>query len=221
MVLSAKADELKAEDERLRRELAAEQQKIETDDKCASDRADREKDLKAVRAMRDEWQPIANLFGDTTGKKVQREIQAYVLMNVLGKANYYLRQLSARYELSCEGLMLSVVDANEGYVVRPVNTLSGGEQFLVSLSLALGLAGMSESGLGVDMLLIDEGFGTLSGEHLNAAIESLERLNALTGSRKVGVISHVERLRERIKTHVEVSRNGYESSKVRVVQTLA
>ena len=92
---------------------------------------------------------------------------------------------------------------------------------MVSLSLALGLAGMSESGLGVDMLLIDEGFGTLSGEHLNAAIESLERLNALTGSRKVGVISHVERLRERIKTHVEVSRNGYEPSKVRVVQTLA
>jgi len=71
----------------------------------------------------------------------------------------------------------------------------------------------------VDMLLIDEGFGTLSGEHLNSAIEALERLNALTGSRKVGVISHVERLRERIKTHVEVVRNGHEPSKVRVVNS--
>jgi len=215
--LSAKSDELKAEDERLRNELAAEQQKIKDDDKCTSDRAAKEKELEAARAERDEWKPIADLFGDQTGKKVQREIQSYVLMNVLGKANHYLRQLSDRYELSCEGLMLSVVDANEGYVVRPVNTLSGGEQFLVSLSLALGLAGMNDSGLSVDMLLIDEGFGTLSGEHLNSAIEALERLNALTGTRKVGVISHVERLRERIRTHVEVTRNGHEPSKVRVV----
>ena len=215
--LSAKSDELRSEDERLRNELAAEQQKIKDDDKCASDRAAKEKELEAARAERDEWQPIDDLFGDKTGKKVQREIQSYVLMNVLGKANHYLKQLSDRYELSCEGLVLSVVDANEGYVVRPVNTLSGGEQFLVSLALALGLAGMNDSGLSVDMLLIDEGFGTLSGEHLNSAIEALERLNALTGTRKIGVISHVERLRERIRTHVEVTRNGHEPSRVRVV----
>ena len=90
-------------------------------------------------------------------------------------------------------------------------------EFLVSLALALGLAGMNDSGLSVDMLLIDEGFGTLSGEHLNSAIEALESLNALTGTRKVGVISHVERLRERIKTHVEVKRNGHEPSTVKVV----
>ena len=217
--LSAKCDELRAEDERLRNELATEQQKIAADDKCASDRVAKEKELEVARSVQEEWKPIADLFGDQTGKKVQREIQAYVLMNVLDKANHYLKQLSDRYELSCEGLVLSVVDANEGYVMRPVNTLSGGEQFLVSLALALGLAGMNDSGLCVDMLLIDEGFGTLSGEHLNSAIEALERLNALTGSRKVGVISHVERLRERIKTHVEVVRNGHEPSKVRVVNS--
>ena len=217
--LSGKCDGLKAEGERLRNELAENQQKIALDDKCANDRAAKEKELEAVRAVRDEWKPIADLFGDQTGKKFQREIQSYVLMNVLGKANHCLKQLSDRYELSCEGLVLSVVDANEGYVVRPVNTLSGGEQFLVSLALALGLAGMNDSGLSVDMLLIDEGFGTLSGEHLNSAIEALERLNALTGSRKVGVISHVERLRERIRTHVEVARNGHEPSTVRVVSS--
>ena len=124
---------------------------------------------------------------------------------------------SVMFLCSCEGLMLSVIDADEGYAVRPVNTLSGGEQFLVSLSLALGLAGMNDSGLSVDMLLIDEGFGTLSGEYLNSAIEALERLNALTGTRKVGVISHVERLRERIKTHIEVTRNGHDPSTVKVV----
>ena len=168
-------------------------------------------------AERDEWRPIHAYFGDNDGKKIRREIQSYVLANVLVKANHYLRQLSNRYELSCEGLVLSVRDAFEGGAERPVNTLSGGEQFLVSLALALGLAGMSDTGLGVDMLLIDEGFGTLSGEHLNSAIEALERLNALTGSRKVGVISHVERLRERIRTHIEVARNGQSPSEVRVV----
>ena len=140
-----------------------------------------------------------------------------MLANVLVKANHYLRQLSNRYMLSCDGLTLSVNDAFEGGAMRPVNTLSGGEQFLVSLALALGLAGMNDTGLGVDMLLIDEGFGTLSGEHLNSAIEALERLNSLTGSRKVGVISHVERLRERIRTHVEVTRSGQSPSEVRVV----
>ena len=215
--LSAKCEEIREEDNRLRNALAAELQRIAADDRCASDRAAKEKELEAARAVRDEWKPISDLFGDMSGKKIQREIQSYVLMNVLGKANYYLKQLSDRYELSCEGLVLSVVDANEGYVVRPVNTLSGGEKFIVSLALALGLAGMNDTGLGVDMLLIDEGFGTLSGEHLNSAIEVLERLNALTGTRKVGVISHVERLRERIRTHIEVARNGHEPSKVRVV----
>ena len=215
--LSARCDELRGEVERLRVELAGEQQRIEADDRCTGERAAREKELAAAQATCDEWRPIANMFGDTDGKKVRREIQSYVLMNVLGKANCYLKQLSERYELSCEGLVLSVVDANEGYAVRPVNTLSGGEQFLVSLALALGLAGMNDSGLCVDMLFIDEGFGTLSGEHLNSAIEALERLNSLTGTRKVGVISHVERLRERIRTHVEVTRSGHEPSTVHVV----
>jgi exonuclease SbcC len=144
-------------------------------------------------------------------------VQSYVLENVLAKANFYLRQLSDRYWLSCEGLTLSVTDAFDGGVVRPVNTLSGGEQFLDSLALALGLAGMSDTGLGVDLLLIDEGFGTLSGEHLDAAIGALEGLNSIIGSRKVGVISHVERLRERIRTHVEVTRDGHAPSVVRVV----
>jgi len=110
-----------------------------------------------------------------------------------------------------------VRDAFEGGVERPVNTLSGGEGFLVSLALALGLAGVNERKLGVDMLFIDEGFGTLSGEHLDRAVESLESLNALCGCRKVGVISHVERLREKIRTHVEVTREGHDPSVVRVV----
>lgn len=208
---------LKAEEDKASNEKGRCQQQIDDDDKCAAARAVKCEEADRLKAERDEWRPIHAYFGDNDGKKIRREIQSYVLANVLVQANHYLRQLSNRYELSCEGLTLSVKDAFAGGAMRPVNTLSGGEQFLVSLALALGLAGTSDTGLGVDMLLIDEGFGTLSGEHLNSAIEALERLNALTGSRKVGVISHVERLRERIRTHIEVVRNGQSPSEVRVV----
>ncbi len=215
--LSALCAGLKHEEGELNGERGRCLQQIEDDDKCAKARTGKREEADKIKAERDEWHPIYAYFGDNDGRKIRRTIQSYVLMNVLGKANYYLRQLSDRYELSCEGLTLSVLDSFDSGAARPVNTLSGGEQFLVSLALALGLAGMNDTGLGVDMLLIDEGFGTLSGDHLNQAIEALERLNAITGSRKVGVISHVERLRERIRTHIEVVRNGHDPSVVKVV----
>ena len=214
--LAKQANNLKEEADKLRDERGRCQQQLDDDDRCAAERATKEEEKKRLDEELRDWSPINDYFGDATGDKIRREIQSYVLANVLVKANYYLRQLSGRYALSCEGLALSVADSFEGGVVRPVNTLSGGEKFLVSLALALGLSGMNDTGLGVDMLLIDEGFGTLSGEHLNAAIEALERLNAITGSRKVGVISHVERLRERIQTHIEVTRSGHDPSQVKV-----
>ena len=208
---------LKAEVDSAQEERGRRQQQIDDDDRCAAEREKKRQEADTLKAARDEWHPIAEYFGDGDGKKIRRAIQSYVLANVLKKANFYLGQLSDRYELSCEGLTLSVLDGFEGGAARPVNTLSGGEQFLVSLALALGLAGLSDTGLGVDMLLIDEGFGTLSGDHLDMAIEALESLNAIAGSRKVGVISHVERLRERIRTHIEVTRDGNDPSEVRVV----
>lgn len=215
--LSVLCDGFRSEGRERNEELGRCRQQIADDDACTLERQKKREESGRLQTELREWFPIAEQFGDKEGKKIRREIQSYVLENVLVKANGYLEQLSDRYELSCEGLTLSVRDAFEGGVARPVNTLSGGEQFLVSLALALGLAGTSETGLGVDMLLIDEGFGTLSGEHLNSAIEALERLNVLTGSRKVGVISHVERLRERIRTHIEVTRNGHDPSRVQVV----
>ena len=208
---------LKADVDSAQEERGRCQQQIADDDNCAAERGEKLKVADKLRAERDEWHPIDEYFGDPTGNKIRRAIQSYVLANVLQKANFYLGQLSDRYKLSCEGLTLSVLDDFEGGAARPVNTLSGGEQFLVSLALALGLASLNDTGLGVDMLLIDEGFGTLSGEHLNMAIEALENLNAIAGSRKVGVISHVERLRERIPTHIEVTRNGNDPSVVKVV----
>ncbi len=210
-------DSLMAEEDAAKDERGRCQQQIEDDDRLAAERRRKSEEADKLRAERDEWRPINEYFGDEKGNKIRRAIQSYVLTNVLVKANFYLGQLSDRYKLSCEGLTLSVLDGYETGVPRPVNTLSGGEQFLVSLALALGLAGLNDTGLGVDMLLIDEGFGTLSGDHLSKAIEALENLNQIAGSRKVGVISHVVTLRDKIRTHIEVVRNGHDPSVVKVV----
>lgn len=194
-------------------------QLLATDDRTAAERKAKGEELETARKRRDEWKPLDDKFGDRDGKKIRRVIQSYVLKNVLVNANHYLRQLCPdRYELSCVGLTLTVKDAFEGGIERPAKTLSGGEGFLVSLSLALGLAGMNDTGLAVDMLFIDEGFGTLSKDHLEKAIDELEKLNAICGNRKVGVISHVDRLKERISTRIEVRRVGHEPSTVEVVR---
>ena len=100
--------------------------------------------------------------------------------------------------------------------MRSVMTLSGGETFLVSLSLALGLSSLSHGSLKVNILFIDEGFGTLSSEYLNTVMEALENLHQI-GGRKVGIISHIESLRERVPTQIRVKRHGNSSSTVEIV----
>lgn len=214
--LTAAVDVVQLELKNLNNEIGGIAAQLKGDDECAAKRQVKEEEKVAAEREQAEWEPLNKAFGDKEGKRIRLVIQSYVLRNVLEQANHYLRQLTDRYELSCVGLTLTVKDGYEGGVERPAKTLSGGEGFLVSLALALGLAAMNDRGLAVDMLFIDEGFGTLSGEHLDAAVEALERLNALTGSRKVGVISHVERLRERIATHIEVTRQGHDPSRVAV-----
>ena len=203
--------------EELLRQMGRITQELDDDDKVADRRKEFESRLEAARRQAEEWAALNTLFGDSVGRQIRRVIQAYVLRNVLDNANRYLRKFSGRYELSCVGLTLTVRDAFEGGVERPARTLSGGERFLASLALALGLAGLDGTGLAVDLLLIDEGFGTLSGgDQLNTVMEALEQLNALVGSRRVGIISHVDCLRERIKTHIEVIRDGQGPSIVRL-----
>ena len=130
----------------------------------------------------------------------------------------YLDRLSGRYVLDSRpgSLTLTVRDLYQGGAVRSVNTLSGGETFLVSLALALGLSSLSKGSLDVNILFIDEGFGTLSSDYLDAVMEALENLHQ-AGGRKVGIISHVESLRERIPVQIRVSRQGSSSSIVSVV----
>ena len=164
------------------------------------------------------WSRMNQLIGDATGSKFRKIAQSYVLTSLIHSANSYMKTLTDRYTLKVEPgtFVISIEDAYQGYVSRAASTISGGESFLVSLSLALALSDIGQQ-LSVDTLFIDEGFGTLSGEPLQNAINTLRSLHTKSG-RHVGIISHVEELQERIPIQIQVIQEGNNSSsKVQVV----
>lgn len=156
----------------------------------------------------DRWRILYDMFGDSEGKKFRKIAQSYILAELIHSANHYMKSLSDRYRLRVEPgtFIIQVEDAWQGYAVRSAATISGGESFLVSLSLALALSDIG-SNFSVDTLFIDEGFGSLSGDVLQNAISTLRLLHSKSG-RKVGIISHVEELRERIPIQINVIREG-------------
>jgi len=167
------------------------------------------------------WSRMNQLIGDATGNKFRRIAQSYVLTSLIYSANSYMKTLTDRYTLKVAPgtFVISLEDAYQGYVSRAASTISGGESFLVSLSLALALSDIGQN-LAVDTLFIDEGFGTLSGEPLQNAINTLRSLHVKSG-RHVGIISHVEELQERIPVQIQVLQEGNNSSsKVRIIPEL-
>jgi exonuclease SbcC len=152
------------------------------------------------------WKPLDDLFGDKEGKKFRTIALSYVLNSLIRSANEYMRRLTDRYRLLVHPgtFIILVEDAYQGYSTRPSNTISGGETFLVSLALALALSDLGKVS-GIDILFIDEGFGSLSGEPLQKAIETLRILHS--SNRRVGIISHVAELRERIPVQIQVSQS--------------
>lgn len=154
-----------------------------------------------------EWQKWALLneqFGSADGAKFNRIAQSFVLRSLLERANVHLRRLSGRYQLrGVDGQYIILLeDAENNYRCRPVVTGSGGESFLVSLALALALA-EGGNNVSADILFIDEGFGTLSGEPLQRAVNLLRSLHSASG-KQVGIISHVEELKSEIPVQIRV-----------------
>ena len=159
----------------------------------------------------DEWQRWARLnalIGSANGDTFRKIAQTYNLDLLVHHANVQLRQLVRRYRLKRGGSMLGllVLDTEMGDELRSVHSLSGGETFLVSLALALGLASMASSTLKIESLFIDEGFGSLDPESLQLAMDALDGLQAQ--GRKVAVISHVQEMHERIPVQIQVKRQG-------------
>jgi exonuclease SbcC len=172
--------------------------------------------INAAHAEYQRWGRISTLIGSASGDTFRKIAQAYNLDLLVHHANAQLRQLARRYRLKRGGSMLGllVLDTEMGDELRSVHSLSGGETFLVSLALALGLASMASSTLKIESLFIDEGFGSLDPESLQLAMDALDGLQAQ--GRKVGVISHVQEMHERIPVQIRVQRQGNGLSTVEV-----
>ena len=175
------------------------------------------KELSEKQSVADRWAKLNKLIGSADGAKFKVIAQSYTLNLLLLHANKHLSYLSKRYKLQqVPGtLALQVVDCDMCDEIRTVYSLSGGESFLISLALALGLSSLSSNNLKVESLFIDEGFGSLDAESLRTAMEALEQLQMQ--GRKIGVISHVQEMSERISVQVQVHKKVNGKSVLSVV----
>lgn len=164
------------------------------------------------------WLKLSNLIGSADGKKFRRFAQGLTLARLTDLANRHLMKFSDRYKIlksTEDDLELMIIDSYQADVIRPMTTLSGGESFLVSLALALGLSDLASHKVQINTLFIDEGFGTLDSDTLDIAISALENLQA--NGKTIGVISHVEALKERIVTQVQLSKQAGGWSDIRIM----
>ncbi|GEM80666.1 AAA family ATPase [Vibrio superstes] len=190
-------------------------QQGEITQQIASDQVNRQRLsglLDEIEKFEQEYNDISHLnslVGSAKGDKFRKFAQGLTLENLVYLANKHLARFHGRYELqrkSDDGLALQVLDTWQGDAVRDTKTLSGGESFLVSLALALSLSDLVSHKTSIDSLFLDEGFGTLDAETLDMALDALDNLNA--SGKMIGVISHVEAMKERIPLQIKVSKRS-------------
>ena len=159
-----------------------------------------------------EWTAITDAIG-TDGRTLRKIAQCYTLRFLIAHANAEIRKFNTRYELVQvkHSLGIRVIDHDRADDIRDTTSLSGGETFIVSLGLALGLSALSSRNISFDNLFIDEGFGTLDPDTLATVIDSLAMLQSSQG-KKVGVISHTDTMSERITTQIRIIKNGNSGS---------
>ncbi|MGB8375865.1 MAG: AAA family ATPase [Salegentibacter sp.] len=190
--------------EELRRKLNNHQDNLNKVNQIREKIAEKEKQIKR-------WRLLNELIGDSQGKKFNEFAQDLTLSQLLLLANKRLVSLSDRYRIdkptSEEDDGLVAIDEHMGGQRRSVKTLSGGETFILSLSMALALSDLASRNVEINSLFIDEGFGTLDPETLDQTLDTLEKLQA-ESSKTIGIISHVDSLKERIATQIQLERNG-------------
>lgn len=177
--------------------------------------ADEAQRLSLLQIKYDEWTILNKHYGGEGGKNFRRIAQSFVLEQLLQAANVHLAFFLPHYELQCSepGELTILIRNKLNNSLIGVPNLSGGESFIVSLALALGLSQVGNKGLSIDILFIDEGFGTLSSEALDSVMTTLETLRRESGCR-VGVISHVDSLKDRIPTQIQLQRMDATRSQV-------
>ena len=175
-------------------------------------------DLEKQQQEARRWRELAEIIGSADGKKFSEFAQGLTLARLVDLANRHLTRLTDRYRIlrnPDEHLDLLILDEYQAGSTRSMNSLSGGESFLVSLALALGLSELAGRKTQIDTLFIDEGFGTLDPDALDVALTALEMLQG-TG-KTIGIISHVEALKERVSTQINVRKGAGGVSSITVV----
>jgi DNA repair protein SbcC/Rad50 len=207
-------DKLKAEGER-HRKLFSELEQQEKDKKKLETNKRQRNDLLKDN---EKWLLLAEYIGDAQGNRFSIFAQQLTLQQLIALANRRLKGLNNRYLLdipASEDDPLEIIDNDMGMMRRSISTLSGGETFLVSLALALGLSDLASRTVEINSMFIDEGFGSLDPVSLDLTLDTLEKLQ-MESNKTIGIISHVELLKERIQTQIAVEQNGQGFSKLRI-----
>ena len=196
---------LRAELNELRQNQGALRQRL-TEDSAARDKfAAIQNDIERQQLKLNDWSTLNGMIGSQDGKNYRNFAQGLTFAVMIDYANQKLSKMTDRYLLAhdhVQGLALHVIDDYQGGELRSTKNLSGGESFIVSLALALGLAQMASSRVRVDSLFLDEGFGTLDPETLDVALDTLASLRQ--EGKMIGLISHVGALQDRIATQLHV-----------------
>lgn len=195
-----------------RNELIAANARMQNHQEAMKQLGDKAEALNLVTQEKDDWTAITDAIG-ADGKTLRKIAQCYTLSFLIAHANQEIRKFNSRYELQQvkHSLGIRVIDHDRADDIRDTTSLSGGETFIVSLGLALGLSALSSRNISFENLFIDEGFGTLDPDTLATVIDSLAMLQSSQG-KKVGVISHTDTMSERITTQIRIIKNGNSGS---------
>lgn len=211
--------ELKIKSDELSQRIGANRERLKNDEENRKVSGSKLKEKEKQQSICNKWAALSMLIGSADGKSFRNFAQALTFEHLIGLANKQLRKMSDRYILIRTGdsnnpFDLYVIDKYQNSEQRTAQNLSGGEKFIVSLSLALGLANMASKNMRIDTMFIDEGFGTLDADYLDLALNALSNLQS--EGKIIGVISHLTELKERIATHVEVVTTGNGHSKIQI-----
>lgn len=194
----------------LRDEIGADKRFLQNTAESRQQMQTQQEKIEQQKAVLRRWKVMHDLIGSSDGKKYRNFAQGLTFDIMINHANRQLQKMSDRYLLlrnRQQALELNVIDHYQAGEIRSTANLSGGESFLVSLALALGLSQMASHKVSVDSLFLDEGFGSLDEDTLDTALNTLAGLQQ--DGKLIGVISHVPALKERISTQIQViSKSG-------------
>lgn len=220
--LKIRKEELDQEARTINQLIGALDLQLKQDDTRIMEVAAQKEAIADLRAEADRWQRLSDLIGSADGKKFRSYAQAITLQQLIAIGNDHLANINPRYRMEYEApeagapekLEMIIIDQYQNDNRRTMATLSGGESFLISLALALGLSDLASGKRLIQSLFIDEGFGTLDGKTLDQAMTTLEQLQAQ--GKTIGLISHVPQLQERIQCQLVLKRVGDGFSRVEV-----